>query len=65
MAIQTVKRTIKFENRTLQDIRGMTPEQLRVHYTNIYPELATATTEEDVTPQGITITFTTGYKSKG
>jgi PRTRC genetic system protein C len=65
MAIQIVKRTIKFENRTLQDIKGMTPDQLRQHYANIYPELATATVEEEVTPQGITITFTTGYKSKG
>ncbi|CAM8643951.1 Prokaryotic Ubiquitin [Comamonadaceae bacterium] len=65
MAIQVVKRTIKFEGRTLQDIKGLTPDGLRVHYANIYPELATATVEEEVAPQGITITFTTGYKSKG
>ncbi|MDT8992818.1 PRTRC system protein C [Curvibacter sp. APW13] len=65
MAITTAKRTIQFEGRNLQDIPGMNAEQMRQHYANIYPELSTATVQEEVTPQGITITYTTGYKSKG
>lgn len=65
MATKNVKRSIKFENRVLQDVNGLSAEQLRIHYANVYPELSTATVEEEVTANGVTITFTTGYKSKG
>jgi PRTRC genetic system protein C len=65
MAVQSIKRVIKFEDRKLQDVPGMSKEQLQAFYARIYPELATATVEEKVTTGGVEITFTTGYKSKG
>lgn len=65
MATKTLPRTIKFEERTLADIPGFTKEQLKAHYAVIYQELVNATVQEEVTPKGIMITFTVGYKSKG
>ena len=65
MATQKLKRTIKFDGRSLADINGMSGEQLRTHYARIYPELSTATVQEDVSAAGVTITFTTGFKAKG
>jgi PRTRC genetic system protein C len=60
-----VKRTITFEGKVLADIPGFSPQQLKTHYSKVRPELATATIEENVTAQGITIRFVAGYDSKG
>lgn len=65
MATVQLKRKIVFEGKTLKDVPGMSAEELKTFYARIYAELSTATVEENITPTEITITFTTGYKSKG
>lgn len=65
MAATTLTRKIVFESKNLKDVPGMSSQELKTFYTRLYPELSTATVEEDIAPTGITVTFTTGYKSKG
>lgn len=60
-----IKRTIKFDGRALADIPGMSSQQLKTHYARIYPELTTATVEEEIGNGTVCITFTTGAKTKG
>lgn len=65
MATSTIKRVVKFDGKTLQDLKGMSGNEMRQHYARIYPELSTATVEEETTATEVIITFTTGFKSKG
>lgn len=60
-----IKRVIKFDGKTLADIPGMSSQQLKTHYARIYPELTTATVEEEVAAGSCSVVFTTGAKTKG
>lgn len=62
---KVITRTIDFEGKRLKDVPGMSSQELKTFYARIYPELSTATVEEEIAPTGMTVTFTTGYKSKG
>lgn len=64
-SIAPAKRTIKFDERTLADVPGYGSEEIRDFYARVYPELRTATIEENITAGGVEIILTTGYKSKG
>lgn len=64
-SIAPAKRTIKFDERTLADVPGYSAEEIRDFYARVYPELRTATIEENITAGGVEIILTTGYKSKG
>lgn len=61
----SLTRKIVFDGKTLKDVPGMSSDELKKFYTRLYPELSTATVEEEIAPTGMTVTFTTGYKSKG
>lgn len=65
MATKALKRVIHFDDNTLQDIPGMSAEELKTHYTHVYPELVTATAQEEVKDNVVHITFTVGFKAKG
>jgi PRTRC genetic system protein C len=65
MSITTVTRKIVFEGKALKDIPGLSAQQLRTFYAQAYPELSTASVNEEVTTAGITITFEPSYKAQG
>ncbi len=62
---KAITRTVVFDGKTLKDVPAMSSQELKAFYTRVYPELSTATVEEVIEPTGMTVTFTTGYKSKG
>ena len=63
----TLRREFKYNGMTLADPAiGKTPDQVRVFYARMYPELTTAVVEGPVTKSGIaTYTFLKAAGSKG
>jgi PRTRC genetic system protein C len=64
-AITAITRKVIFKDKTLKDMPGMSASQMKTFYTQLYPELSTASFTEAVTTEGITVTFEVDYKAQG